>query len=193
MFLYDDSGQTGGFMNKSLWLTVMLVLSLSVIPLTAVGQDLKAASENEKTRLEKEEITKLMIQVRRLPVSEQESRMGRIWKDPSGSKTPRSDFLFCVGLAYLGNYKAQAYLGSAYESGRGIVTDSYESYVWYLVALQNASGDAEAEQKLRKDRDRIKMSLVSVYPAPSDEELDELVKERLHRITEYQSEIGKAG
>lgn len=170
----------------------MLVLSIAWMPWKAVGQDLKAASENEKTRLEKEEITKLMIQVGNLPVSEQESRMEQIWKDPSGSKTPRSDFLFCVGLAYLGNYKAQAYLGSAYDNGRGIVMDPYESYVWYSVALQNASGDTESKQHFRKDRDRIKQALVSVYPAPTDEELDELVEERLHQITKLQAEIGKA-
>ena len=118
--------------------------------------------------------------------------MERIEKDPSGSKTPRSDFLFCVGLAYLGNYKAQAYLGSAYDNGRGIVMDPYESYVWYSVALQNASGDTETKQQFRKDRDRIKQTLVSVYPAPTDEELDELVEERLHQITALRAEMGKA-
>jgi hypothetical protein len=167
----------------------MTVLFVALISSAGTGQDLGAASENEQTRLSKDEITKLMIQVGRLAVPEQNSKMDRIWKDPFGSQTPRSDFLFCVGLAYLGNYKGQAYLGSAFENGRGIVRDSYESYVWYSIALDNPIDDEDAKQKIQKGRDRIKLALVSVYPAPSDQELKELVEAQKHRITEYLSEI----
>ena len=178
-------------MNRKLYLTVLAALIIGLMPLEGVGQDLAAASENEKTRLNKDEIMELMIQVDRLPVLEQNSRMDRIWKDPSGSRTPRSDFLFCMGLAYLGNYKAQAYLGRAYENGRGIVEDTYESYVWYSIALDNAVDDDETKQKIQERRERIKMGMISVYPAPSDHELGEIVEAQKNRITESLAEIKK--
>ena len=176
-------------MNKLNFLAIIIILIVVLIPLTVVGQDLSAASENEKTRLSEDEITNLMIQVERLPVLEQNSKMDRIWKDPSGSRTPRSDFLFCVGLAYLGNYKAQAYLGSAFENGRGIVADNYESYVWYSMALNNVVDDEEAKPQIQEGRDRVKLALISVYPAPSDQELEELVEAQKNRITECLAEI----
>ena len=177
-------------MNRFLGFAVLAAWFIVLVPLTASGQDLGAVSEDEQTRLDKEEITKLMLEVGRLPVPERDSRMDRIWKDPSGSKTPRSDFLFCAGLAYLGNYRAQAYLGSAFEKGRGIVGDSYESYVWYSIALDNSIEDADERREIRKARDRVKLGLVSVYPAPSDQELEELVEAQKHRIAEYLTEVG---
>ncbi len=176
-------------MNKFLCLAVMIVLSIALIPLAAIGQEIRAESESELTRPDKDQITGLMIQVKRMPVQEQDSKVNRLWKDPSGSKTPRSDFLFCVGFAYLGNHKAQAYLGSAFENGRGIVRDTYESYVWYSIALDNPATDNDAKQKIREGRERIKQELISVYPAPSDYELEELVEEQKQRIAEYLAEI----
>jgi hypothetical protein len=181
---------SGGFMKKLNFWAIIVALSIALIPSSAGGQDFGAESEKEKTRLDKDEITKLMIQVGRMPVPEQNSRMDRLWKDPSGSETPRSDFLFCAGLAYLGNYKAQACLGGAYENGRGIVSDSYESYVWYTVALDNPIDDPEAVQNIKEARDRVKFGLISVYPAPSDQELDKLVTTQKDRISEYQAETG---
>jgi hypothetical protein len=178
-------------MNRFLFLVVIAGLFVSLIPSAAGGQDFEVDSEKEKTRLNKDEITKLMIQVGRLPVPEQNSKMDRLWKDPSGSQTPRSDFLFCAGLAYWGNYKAQAYLGVAFENGRGIVSDSYESYIWYEIALDNPIDDAEMVQKIKEARDRVKLGLISVYPAPSEQELEELVTTRKDKISEYQAEIGK--
>ena len=176
-------------MNRFLHFAVLAVLLIALVPFSGFGQDLGAVSENTQTRLSKDEVTKLMIQVGRLPVTEQDSRMDRIWKDPSGSRTPRSDFLFCAGLAYLGNPEAQAYLGRAFENGRGIVEDPYESYVWYTIALDNSVRDEEAKQKIEKARDRVKLGLVSVYPAPSDQELEELVKAQEQRIAECRAEI----
>ncbi len=177
-------------MNRLYLFAIIAALSIALIPPAAIGQDFGIDSENDKTRLNTDEITKLMIQVGRLPVPEQNSRMDRLWKNPSGSQTPRSDFLFCVGLAYLGNYKAQAYLGGAFEHGRGIVSDSYESYVWYTIALENPIDDEEVEQKVREGKDRVKLGLISVYPAPSNQELEELVTGQKGRITEYQADIG---
>ena len=176
-------------MNRILYLAILATLIIGLMPLEGIGQDLAAASENEKTRLDKDEIMELMIQVERLSVLERDSRMDRIWKDPSGSRTPRSDFLFCAGLAYLGNYKAQAHLGSAFENGRGIVVDSSESYVWYSIALDNAADDDEAKKNIQERRERVKMGLISVYPAPSDHELEGYVEAQKNRITEYLAEI----
>jgi len=159
--------------------------------MAAVGQDFGVKSESEKTRPNRDEIAKLMIQVGRLSVAEQNSKMERIWKDPSGSQTPRSDFLFCTGMAHLGNYKAQAYLGGAFENGIGIVNDSFEAYVWYAIALDNAVGDEEVKQKVQERKNRIKLSLMAVYPAPSDQELEELVAEQKDRIAALQAETGE--
>jgi hypothetical protein len=179
----------GGFMAKMLWLTMMIALSLALLPTTVSGQGLKAESENDQTRLSKDEITRLMIQIGRVPVVEQDHKIEGIWRDQSGSKTPRSDFLFCVGLAYLGNHKAQACLGRAYEKGIGIVQDPTEAYVWYSIALDNPIDNKELKEKIQADRQRIKQGLVSMYPAPSDEDLADLVEAQKHRMTEYLAEI----
>jgi hypothetical protein len=179
----------GGFMIKMLWLTMMMALSLALLPTTISGQGLKAESENDQTRLSKDEVTRLMIQVGRVPVVEQDHKIEEIWRDQSSSKTPRSDFLFCVGLAYLGNYKAQACLGRAFEKGVGIVQDPTEAYVWYSIALDAPIDEKELRQNIQADRQRIKQGLVSMYPAPSDEELADLVEAQKHRMTEYLTEI----
>jgi hypothetical protein len=176
-------------MIKMLWLTMMMALSLALLPTTVSGQGLKAKSENDQTRLSKDEVTRLMIQVGRVPVVEQDHKIEEIWRDQSSSKTPRSDFLFCVGLAYLGNNKAQACLGRAFEKGIGIVQDPTEAYVWYSIALDAPIDEKELRQNIQADRQRIKQGLVSMYPAPSDEELADLVEAQKHRMTEYLTEI----
>jgi hypothetical protein len=179
-------------MNRVLYIALIMMIFFTLMPITLLGQDMSAVSEDEQTRLGKDEITKLMIQVERVPVVEQNRKMDLLWTDKAGDKTPRSDFLFCAGMAYMGNYKAQAYLGRAFEIGKGIVTDPYESYVWYSIALGNPIDDQEARQKIQSDRDRVKQSLVSVYPSPSDQELDELVKARKQEMTECLAEIRNA-
>lgn len=178
-------------MNRFLFLVVTAALFISLMPMAAVGQDFGVESEGEKTRPNRDEIAKLMIQVALLPVAEQNSKMDRIWKDPSGSQTPRSDFLFCTGLAHLGNFKAQACLGNAFENGIGVVNDSYEAYIWYALALDNVIGGEELKQKVQESKDRVKRSLMAVYPAPSDQELEEVVAGQKDRIAELQAETGK--
>ncbi len=176
-------------MSKKLLLAVLVTYSLALTSLTYAAQGLTPKSENEKTRLSKEEITTLMINTARLPIKEQESRMDLIWTGKADSKTPRSDFLFCTGLAYTGNYKAQVYLGRAYENGTGIVEDHLEAYLWYSIALDNSIDEKEIAKEIQADRDRVKTNLLSFYPAPSEEELDDSVKEQKQRMVEYQAEI----
>ena len=75
------------------------------------------------------------------------------------------------------------------ENGRGIVVDASESYVWYSIALDNAVDDDEAKKNIQERRERVKMGLISVYPAPSDHELEGYVEAQKNRITEYLAEI----
>lgn len=176
------------FRKACLKATITLVLAL--IPILAVAQDLKPESEVEQTRLNKDEITKLMINVGRMAVSEQKSRMEQIWENRNASTTPRSDFLFSTALAYLDNNLAQAYLGYAYDKGRGIVQDLQEAYVWYTIASKDPiNNDEGTAQKIQQDRDRIKMELQSNYPGPSDEDLEAMVKKQTDQITKYLAEI----
>jgi hypothetical protein len=175
------------FRNACLKATIILVFAL--IPILAVAQDLKPESEEEQTRLNKDEITKLMINVKRMAVSEQKSRMEKIWENRNASTTPRSDFLFSTALAYLDNNLAQAYLGYAYDKGCGIVQDLQEAYVWYTIALKDPINDEETAQQIQQGRDRIKMELQSNYPGPSDEDLETMVKRQTDRITKYLAEI----
>ena len=179
-------------MKRDLCAAVMIIAAYVLMPIALSGQEIKALSEDEQTRLGKDEITKLMIQVRRMPAVERDRKMDLLWSGKSGDKTPRSDFLFGVGLAYLGNYKAQAYLGRAYELGKGIVRDTYESYIWYSIALSNPVDDPEAKKKIQSERHHIKQLLVSVYPAPSDQELDDLVEARKRQMSDYLAEIRNA-
>jgi hypothetical protein len=179
-------------MIKNLLLTGIAATLLVLVPITASGQDLKAASEGDRTRLGRDEITKVMIQVSRVPRVDQDRRMDSIWTNQLHSKTPRSDFLFCVGLAYLGNYKAQACMARAYEKGIGIVQDSAEAYVWYSIALDNPNDEKAIKQELQAARQRVKQGLISMYPAPSDEDLADLVQAQKHRIAEYLAETRNA-
>lgn len=176
-------------MIKRLWLAVTIILSFSPAQGVFAGQGSSAASENERTRIFKPDIIELMVRIGRLPVLEQSGKMDLIWKEQSRSKTPRSDFLFCMGFAYLGNYKAQAYLGYAFENARGIVEDLSEAYVWYAVALDHPAAEKEFIQKLKADTERVKQKLQMSYPAPTDDDLDDLVKARKEQIVLYLAEI----
>jgi TPR repeat protein len=177
-------------MIKRLLFAMMIVLPLMLNNTMAVAQE-SPPSENVRTRPNKQEIIELMVKMRRMPASKQDGRMDELWKNPSASQAIRSDFMMCTGLAYLGNFKAQAYVGSGYENGRGVVEDLSEAYAWFAVALENAAADKAAEQRLQTDRDRVKDKLLSVYPAPTDEDLDDLVKAQKSRIAQYQEEANK--
>jgi TPR repeat protein len=134
----------------------------------------------------------LMVKISRMPRPEQESRMDLIWKNSSGSKTQRSDFTFCAGLAYLGNHMAQRCVGRAFEKGLGVVEDLSEAYTWYALALENPGADKTAEQQAAADMERVKMTLHSSYPAPSDDDLDDLIRNQKNRIEQSQNEVKKA-
>jgi hypothetical protein len=175
-------------MFKKFLLAVMIALPLTLARTNA--QD--SASEDAKTRLSKQEIVSLIVSTGRIPAQQQSSRIDAILADPSRSKTPRSDFLFCSALAYMGSYKAQYCVGSAYENARGIVEDLSEAYVWYAIAAESHSADKTAEQRIQDERDRLKTKLQTTYPSPSDDELDDLVKTQKLRIEQYREEAGKA-
>ncbi len=175
-------------MFRKFLLALMIALSLTIARTNA--QD--SASEDAKTRLSKQEIVSLIVSTGHIPAQQQTGRIDTILADPSRSKTPRSDFLFCTALAYLGNYKAQYCVGSAYENARGIVEDLSEAYVWYAIAVESHPADKAAEQKIEDERDRLKTKLQSTYPSPSDDELNDLVKTQKLRIEQYREEAEKA-
>lgn len=175
---------------KKLLPTLTLILVLT--PISALSQA-NPASENEKSLLNKSEIIDLMTRLERMPAQERNEKIGQIWANDGAGKTPRSDFLYCSGFAYLDHYKAQACLGRAFEDGFGIVEDYMDAYVWYAIALDHAIEDAAFKEKIRAAKERVKMTLVSVYPAPSDYELDDAVKQQKEKIAQYQAEIVKAG
>jgi hypothetical protein len=60
--------------------------------------------------------------------------------------------------------------------------------VWYAIAQENTSADGAAKLAAQTDRDRVKSRLISTYPAPTDEDLDDLVKEQKSRILQYREE-----
>lgn len=122
-----------------------------------------------------------------MPSREQEAKLDLIVKNQADSKTPRSDFRFCMGMAYLGNYKAQKCVGNAYENGRGIVDDLSEAYTWYALAAEQNSAEAGA------DLERVKMRLVTAYPSPSEDELQDMVTAQKNRIKDYGEEAKKSG
>jgi TPR repeat protein len=178
-------------MFKRLLLAAMIALPL-IFTLAAAAQVSSTASENAKTRLNKQEVIDLMIKAGRMPAQQQSNKLDSIWKDLSASKTPRSDFLFCAGLAYLGNCKAQRCVASAYENGIGIVDDLSEAYSWYGVALENRISDKAAQELLEADTDRVKQKLLANYPHPTEDDLDDLVRAQKSRIAQYQEEAKKA-
>jgi TPR repeat protein len=180
-------------MLKRLLFTAMIVLPLTPAMGRAAQQESAIASQDAKTRLNEQEIIDLMVKINRMPRTQQDGRMDSIWKDQSGSKTPRSDFLFCMGLAHLGNRKAQVCVANAFEKGRGVVEDLMDAYTWYALALEDPILSKAMEQQAQEDIDRVKTKLLSSYPAPTDDDLEDLVKAQKNRIARYQEEAKKAG
>jgi TPR repeat protein len=179
---------SGGFMIKRLLFLAIIMLTLSSIPASAPAQ---GAAEDVKARPNKQDIINQMIAAGRISAPQRNSRLDQILSGQPG-KTPRSDFMFCLGSAYLGNYKAQRCLGKAYENSLGVVQDFLEAYTWYSVALENQTADKSAEKGMQSDRDRVKDRLFSSYPAPTDDDLDDMVKAQKSRIAQYQSEAKKS-
>ena len=169
-------------MIKRLFLTVILIFSVFTF---AVAAQIPADSETDIYRPGKKEIIDWMDQLSRMPAEQQNERADAALKgiSASSSKTPRSDFQLCVGLAYLGNAKAQRCVGYAYEKGFGVVNDLTEAYVWFELAHQG--GDKEGASDVL----RIITILNSAYPAPSEEELEMMTIEQKRIIGEYRKEI----
>jgi hypothetical protein len=178
-------------MLRRMSLTVIIALYFSIIPAGAAIRATPVASEDAKTRLNKQEIIDLMLKIRKMPAAQQNSKMSQIAKSQSDGKTPRSDFEFCMGLAYLGNYKAQACAAKAYERGLGIVEDLIDAYVWYVLALENTIDDAATRKRLEEEKERIILKLRSSYPSPSDDELENQVQAEKDRIADYRKELTK--
>lgn len=164
----------------------------SIALLVIFSQLAMAGSEDVKTRPNKDEIADLVLKASRMSVLEQNSRMDQILSNQAGSRSPRSDFLLCTGLAYLGNYKAQMCVGTAYEKGLGVVEDLSEAYTWYELSLGNNITDEADAGKAETDRDRAKERLVSAYPHPTEDELSDMVNAQKSRIAQYQEEIKKS-
>jgi hypothetical protein len=159
--------------------------------LISLSQYAIAGDEDAKTRPNKEELSALTLEASRMSAQEQDNRLAQILRDQAGSKTPRSDFMFCTGLAYLGNYKAQRCVAYAYENGIGIVEDLTEAYTWYEIALGNNISDEADAQKAEEDRDRTRDRLVSAYPHPTEDELNDFVNAQKSRIAHYQEQLKK--
>jgi TPR repeat protein len=171
-------------MLERLLLVITLIFSLITF---AVAAQVPAASEKDVYRPDKNEIIALMNQASKMPAAQQNERADAALKgiSTSGSKTPRSDFLLCMGLAHLGNAKAQRCVGFAYEKGIGVVDDMMEAYAWFELA--NGNGNAES----KSDAARALLILNSAYPAPSEEELELMVTTQKRKNAEYQKEVKK--
>jgi hypothetical protein len=178
-------------MLGKLFLAALVTISFPFLSARAAVQAPSAASEDTKTRLNKNEIVDLMLKIGRMPRAQQNSRIAQIVKSPSDSKTQRSDFEFCIGLAYLGNYKAQICAAQAFEHGWGIVPDLSDAYAWYILALENPIDDAAARQRLEEEKERLVLKLRANYPSPSDEELENLVGAEKSRLADYRNEVSK--
>ena len=173
-------------MIKRLFSAALIIFSFFIIQATAIAQQ-PSVSENAVTRPDKEEILPWMHYTSRLSEKQQDEKLAAILKNASvsGSKTPRSDFMTCLGLAYWGNGKAQQCVAQAYEKSLGIVEDFLESYAWYAVALSHKTEGSE------ENLERIKTRLVSVYPAPTEDELDDQLAALKNQILKYQAEAKK--
>jgi hypothetical protein len=175
-------------MIRKLLLTMIIALPLMI------AQSRAQESEDSKARLNKQETLDLMTQSGRMPPQQQKAKIDSMWAgstSPEVSKTPRSDFLFCLGLAFLGNYKAQRCVGSDYEHGIGIVEDLLEALAWYSVALENPTVDESAKGILEADKERVKARLLAAYPHPTEDELDDMTKALQTRIRQYQEDAKK--
>ena len=177
-------------MTKKLLMTIAIIFVLS--PISVIGQ-INPASEDEKSLLHKSEIIDLLTQVGRMSPQQQNDKIEELWANDSAGETPRSDFLYCSGFAYLDHFKAQACLGRAFENGHGIVQDYMDAYIWYTIALDHPIEDTAIKEKIQIAKDRVKMTLISVYPAPSDYELEDAVKKQKEKIVQYQAGIHKTG
>jgi len=173
-------------MTKRLFFLIATTLFVAAAPSRAAAQ-----SEDAQTRPSRQEIVDQILKAGKMPAAEREARIDQILANPAGSQTPRSDFVFCLGPAYLDSYRGQRCLAHAFESGRGVVEDLSEAYVWYSVALDNSGADAASRARIEAERDRIKARLLSTYPAPTDEDLDDLVKAQKSRILQYQTDAKK--
>jgi TPR repeat protein len=169
-------------MLKKLLLTIAMAVPLA----TACAQE----PEEAKTRPNKQEIVGMMTKISRMPAQQQSSKIDTV--NLSASKTLRSDFMFCTGLAYLGNYKAQKCLGEAYENGRGIVEDLSEAYTWYAIAADNKIPDKDTQEKLQAEKDRIENKLLAAYPHPTEDDLADMIKAQKSRIEQYQADLKRA-
>jgi hypothetical protein len=178
-------------MPKKILIMAILTLSFPLCSLMAAVQAPTAAHEETKTRLNKQEIIDLMLKIGRIPGTQQDSRIAQIAKGQPDSKTPRSDFEFSMGLAYLGNYRARTCVAKAFERGWGIVEDLSDAYVWYVLALESPIDDVAARKQLEEEKERIILKLRSKYPSPSDEELEDLVGAEKLRLTDYRNEASK--
>lgn len=177
-------------MLKRFLLTAIIALPV-LFAQSALSAQAPAASEDEKTRPNKQEVADLMVQVSKMSAQQQNSKIDQLLADQAGSKTPRSDFLFCTGLANMGNAKAQTCVARAYENGTGVVEDLSEAYTWYALACRTGFADASEAQKAEEIRDRIKERLISAYPHPTEEELEDQVNAQKTRIAQQQAEIKK--
>jgi hypothetical protein len=170
----------------------MLRRFVFVALLAALAIPMMAASEDDKARPNKEEISKLVLQFFGMPAKEQNVKLAGITANQAGSKTPRADFLLCTGLGYLGNYKAQVCLGNAFEKGIGIVEDLSEAYTWYAVAAESRIPNEAEAQKVEAEKERLKEKLISAYPHPTEDELVDMVEAQKTRIAQYQETIKKS-
>jgi TPR repeat protein len=175
-------------MLRQMFLTALFAAFFSLLPARAAGQIPAPSSEDVKTRLDKQEIIDLMARIGRMSRPQQDRKMDLILKDQSVSKTPRSDFMFCTGLAYLGDSRAQECVGRAFEKGIGTVEDMLEAYTWFALALENRGIDKAAKQRVQADKERVLTRLRSAYPSPTDDDLEDMVRAQESRIAQYQEE-----
>ena len=179
--------------TSTVWLTVCCLFILLRVGYTLPQtQSPKLTdSEQDRSRPSRQEIVETMVKIGKLSPQQQEARVRAIEERKAESSTPRSDFLFCLGSAYLGLNRAQICVGDDYEHGQGVVEDPTDAFVWYSIALDGTIADAKMTQSVHEARDRMKGKLVQNYPSPSDEELDAQIKDQKTRIQEGQKEAAK--
>ncbi len=180
-------------MLQQLFFAAIIMTPFAFLEAPSDAQKPAQIDETDRSRPGKAEIMDWMVRVSAMPPEQRDERIDRICRAQSDAGTPRSDFLFCIGLAYCGSCRAQACVGKAYESGRGIIEDLMEAHAWYDTALQNPDIDKSEASRIQADQDRVKSILISVYPAPSDFELQESAAFLKNQILHYQQEIKKRG
>lgn len=148
-----------------------------------------ADAELVKTRPGKEEILEAMVSASKMTRRQRDFAMDRASKRNGDGTTPRSDFLYCLGAAFLGDINAQICLANAYEKGIGIVDDATDAYVWYSIALTGPITDSAVDKQVRAARQRMNSKLVQGYPSPTEDELDALVQKELSRMREFQEQL----